>query len=354
MLPTTVGSTHRRLPRRRRGRARLDRARLALGRVRAGPRHRHLPARRRPRDVARRAVPALPARVRRHRRSSPPPPCGSPPARDWVAVLASFPAGRPTPSQAGLALLHLDPPPRLVSLDEPGLVAHLPGRRGHARRTGTACAPWWTPPRSDAVARRSSPGTAARSRRCAADGVGYLSTLSFNHVTLRARRARPGPVPPAGLRRGAGRPTPRRCAPRCPARCCTSTACACHLDPADPRPRPRVRRAAAVASSATRQRCTPGIDRLRELGVHVVDPHTWLLGGPALAGIRAAAARQRPRRACSTRGRFRSAAPSYRSMMPSASRWLARAASAERRRDFAVPSGMLSSRATSRYVRPCR
>jgi hypothetical protein len=32
-----------------------------------------------------------------------------------------------------------------------------------------------------------------------------------------------------------------------------------------------------------------GIGRLRELGVVVIDPHTWLLGGPALPAIRARA-----------------------------------------------------------------
>jgi hypothetical protein len=32
------------------------------------------------------------------------------------------------------------------------------------------------------------------------------------------------------------------------------------------------------------------VERLTGLGVHIVDPHTWLLDGPALPMIRAAAA----------------------------------------------------------------
>lgn len=47
------------------------------------------------------------------------------PARDWTAVLASFPS-EPAALEAGHQLMNLDPPPRLVSLDEPGLVALLP------------------------------------------------------------------------------------------------------------------------------------------------------------------------------------------------------------------------------------
>jgi hypothetical protein len=37
-----------------------------------------------------------------------------------------------------------------------------------------------------------------------------------------------------------------------------------------------------------------GLTRLEELGVHVVDPHTWLLGGPALPDIRTIAAKNDP------------------------------------------------------------
>ena len=33
-----------------------------------------------------------------------------------------------------------------------------------------------------------------------------------------------------------------------------------------------------------------GISGLQELGIHVVDPHSWLLGGPGLPAIAALAA----------------------------------------------------------------
>jgi FAD/FMN-containing dehydrogenase len=208
------------------------------------------------------------------------------PARERVAALASFPAGSHADAvQAGLALLRLEPPPRLVSLDEPGIVATyqpddaMPLGR-HSLR---------------AVVDVSTVGSfrtivAEHSGRVEAirpSGNAYLTSLAFNHVTLRARRARPelchlqvsgtalvqrpddirAAVPGALLHLDGMRTTP---------------------DPHDPAAQ---RQFGGLLLAPFRDASTlyAGAARLTELGVHVVDPHTWLLGGPALPGIRTTA-----------------------------------------------------------------
>ncbi|GAA1359056.1 FAD-binding oxidoreductase [Catellatospora chokoriensis] len=213
------------------------------------------------------------------------------PARDWTAVLASFPgpAGAEA-TRAGLALLRLDPAPRLVSVDEPALVATYPadpalpaGRHSLRAVVDTGVA--------DAVAGIVA-AHGGRVDKVDPGAVGYVSTLSFNHVTLRAKKARAelchlqvggaplvadpdavrAAVPGAMLHLDGMRP---------------------YLDPADP-VRGRGFGGLLLAPFHDAATLYAGVERLRELGVHVVDPHTWLLDGPALPGIRAAAAANDP------------------------------------------------------------
>lgn len=209
------------------------------------------------------------------------------PARDWVAVMASFPAdAADAAAQAGLDLLRLEPPPRLVSLDEPALVATYapdeampPGR--HSLRAVVDAGVLGT-------VQKIIVGYAGRVESASADATSYLATLAFNHVTLRARRARPelchlqvsgeALITKADEVRAA-----------LPGAMLHLDGLRTHLDPADPA---RGRHFGGLLLSTFHDRGTlyAGIDRLRELGVFVVDPHTWLLGGPALEGIRATAA----------------------------------------------------------------
>jgi FAD/FMN-containing dehydrogenase len=213
------------------------------------------------------------------------------PARDWVGVLASYPADRGTGAvEAGLALLRLDPPPRLVSLDEPDLVATYPddpamppGR--HSLRTIV----------DGATVEAASATIAAHGGRVEAvraDGAAYLATFAFNHVTLRARRARPDLVHLQVSGEALVR-DPDAVRAALPAAMLHLDGLRLHLDRADPT---RGRHFGGLLLSRFTDAATlyEGIARLAELGVHVVDPHSWLLGGPALVDIRAQAARNDP------------------------------------------------------------
>jgi hypothetical protein len=208
------------------------------------------------------------------------------PARDWTAVIASFPADAgAAAAEAGLALLRLDPAPRLVSLDEPDLVAlypadeALPAGRHSLRAIIDASAV--------ETAGRAVTGHGGRIETVSASAVGYLSTLSFNHVTLRARKARPTLCHlQVGGQALVAEPDAVRAT--LPGALLHLDGLRTHLDPDDPA---GARAFGGLLLSEFRDAETLycGVVRLRELGVHVVDPHSWLLGGPALDGIRAAA-----------------------------------------------------------------
>jgi FAD/FMN-containing dehydrogenase len=213
------------------------------------------------------------------------------PARDWVGLLASYPAGDGSGAvQAGLALLRLDPPPRLVSLDEPDLVATYPddpamppGR--HSLRAIV-----------DSGAVEAAGATIAahggRVEAVRADGATHLATFAFNHVTLRARRARPDLVHLQVSGEALVR-EPEAVRATLPAAMLHLDGLRLHLDRADPA---RGRHFGGLILSRFIDAATlyEGIARLAELGVHVVDPHSWLLGGPALVDIQAQAARNDP------------------------------------------------------------
>jgi FAD/FMN-containing dehydrogenase len=90
------------------------------------------------------------------------------PARDWVALLASFPRFGAA-AEVGQALMALDPPPRLVSVDEPALAALL--ARDEAIPGGRACAR--SRRRAPSPKRGvSSTAAAAGSTRCARGAPG--------------------------------------------------------------------------------------------------------------------------------------------------------------------------------------
>ncbi len=198
------------------------------------------------------------------------------PLRDRVAVMASYESFEAA-VHTGQWLLSGKPAPRLVSLDDPGLAALYPLApvdRYSLRTTVDAAS-------VDAVRERVE-ADGGRVESVDPDGIGYLSTLAFNHVTLRARKARPdlchlqvgGDIlvkdPDAvrsvlpgsllhldGLRHGFG--------------------------------------GLLLSSFRDTRTLYEGIARLREMGVFVVDPHTWLLGGPALPAIRETAAANDPK-----------------------------------------------------------
>jgi len=212
------------------------------------------------------------------------------PAHTWVAVLASFPGPDRPAVEAGLAAMRLDPPPRLVSIDEPGLVRlyphddAMPTERISVRSIVDQST---VEPLRDIIEQHGGRVEAVRPK-----AAGYLTTLGFNHVTLRARQASPRwchlqvSGPPLVTQPDAVRAT-------LPGALLHLDGMRTHLDPVDPS---AGRAFGGLLLSEFRDPATlyAGIERLRALGVRVVDPHTWLLGGPSLPAIQAIAFRNDP------------------------------------------------------------
>ncbi|MEM8906131.1 MAG: FAD-binding oxidoreductase [Actinomycetota bacterium] len=206
------------------------------------------------------------------------------PARFWTALLASFDSFDAA-ANAGEAALALDPVPRSLAVDDASLVEHL---REHPRVD---------PHRASmrAIIDESTVEVAAeivwdhggRVDLVRADAIGYVVATSFNHVTLQAKRTNPG---------------------------------LCHLQVGGPALLERTREVRSVLPGTMlhldgqlvhgercfggllisrfvdREHLYRGMDRLRDLGVVVLDPHTWRLGAHGDAeGLRALAADQDPR-----------------------------------------------------------
>lgn len=111
------------------------------------------------------------------------------PARDWTGLFASFPDVHSAVA-AGEALFDLEPTPRLVSLDEAGIVATyrpadpaLPGDRDSVRAIVTADS---VPEATAIVEAHGGRVDAVRPK-----GPGLIASLSYNHVTYRVRKLRP-------------------------------------------------------------------------------------------------------------------------------------------------------------------
>jgi FAD/FMN-containing dehydrogenase len=209
------------------------------------------------------------------------------PARDRVAVLASFPDDAWTAAaQAALAVLRIESPPRLVCLDESGLVATYPADPAMppGRHSLRAVVDSTTVDHVRTV-------TAAYSGRIeAADhtSAAYLTSLAFNHVTLRARRARPD-LCHLQVSGDALITRTDEVHAALPGAMLHLDGMRTFLDPLEPS-RGRTFGGLLLAPFRDVPMLYSGVSRLEELGVHVVDPHTWLLGGPSLPGIRATAA----------------------------------------------------------------
>ncbi|MGF1647464.1 MAG: FAD-binding oxidoreductase [Kineosporiaceae bacterium] len=113
------------------------------------------------------------------------------PRRDWTALFASFPAdGYPGATAAALAVAALDPVPRLLSLDEPGIVAAYPVDPGMPRGRHSLRAV--VDASTVAAASALVTGLGGTVEEVRPKGVPLLTSLSFNHTTYRVLRARPG------------------------------------------------------------------------------------------------------------------------------------------------------------------
>jgi FAD/FMN-containing dehydrogenase len=200
------------------------------------------------------------------------------PARTWVALLASAGSWADAVA-AGRALAGLTPAPRLLSVDEPNLVATYPAN--DAMPAGRYSIRAIVADATVADAERAVSDAGCRLEAVRPESVGYLISLGFDHVVLRARSGRPGL---AHLRVGGPALIDRAEDIRA-----ALPGALLHLD--------------AGRDGFAGLLLTPfnGVDalyehveRLRALGVTVVDPHSWLVDGESLAAVRERAARVDP------------------------------------------------------------
>ena len=196
------------------------------------------------------------------------------PMRERTGVVASYETFEAAVA-AGKALLALESAPRMVSIDDPSLVSLY------------APEDWLPPGRYSLralVDKGFDPsGLGGRVELVSSEAMGHLTTLAFNHVTLRAKKARPDLC---HLQVGGAALVSQADAVRA-----ALPGGLLHLD--------GMGRDGfgGLLLSEFRDTATlyEGVAHLRGLGVFVVDPHTWMLGGPALADIRATAQANDPK-----------------------------------------------------------
>jgi FAD/FMN-containing dehydrogenase len=206
------------------------------------------------------------------------------PLRRWTALLASF-EQYDGAVDAGLAVMALEPVPRLMSLDEPPIVAtYQPDPAMPLGRTSLRAVVDESTLAAAESAVRAAGGVVEAVRP---KGPALLTSLSFNHTTHRVRKARPemchlqvlGDVlvaEPDAVR-------------------AVLPGTLLHLDgirgPAGPTWAGMI-----LCPFTTADDLYAGMDALRALDVLVDDPHTWMLSGDAglMARIRSAAARFDP------------------------------------------------------------
>ena len=111
------------------------------------------------------------------------------PARTWTGLFASFP-DLDSALAAGAELFELDPTPRLLSLDEAGIVATyrpvdaaMPADRVSVRGIVTEDS---VPAATDMVERNGGRVDAVRPK-----GPALIASMSYNHTTYRVRKLRP-------------------------------------------------------------------------------------------------------------------------------------------------------------------
>jgi len=205
------------------------------------------------------------------------------PHRDWTALLASFPRSAESEAVAAAReLTGLDPVPRLVSVDEPGIVATYPIDEAMPAGRHSLRAVLDVSTVSSATALIEAAGGVVAALR--PKGPALLTSLSFNHTTYRIRKARPELC---HLQVGGDVLTADPDAVRA-----AMPDSLLHLD-AFGTPSGVTFGGMLMCRFTTEQALLEGIDRLRAMGVAVDSPHTWELTRE-LDLIRAAAARFDP------------------------------------------------------------
>jgi FAD/FMN-containing dehydrogenase len=199
------------------------------------------------------------------------------PWRERVGVVVSYDTFDAAVA-AGKSLLALESAPRMVSIDDPSLVALYAAQEWlpHGRYSLRALV-------DHGFEASSLASGGGRVELVSQEATGHLCTLAFNHVTLRAKKVRPElcHLQVGGAALVGSADAVRSALP----------GGLLHLDGLSRQG------FGGLLLSEFRDTATlyEGIARLRALGVTVVDPHTWLLGGPALPDIRATAQANDPK-----------------------------------------------------------
>lgn len=201
------------------------------------------------------------------------------PARAWVALYGAFSSFADAVA-AGTGLLSLDPLPRGLSIDDAAITAFFPSD------------PAAMPPGAVSLRAMVEVSTVSEAERILVDGAGRvtatranrssaLASMSYNHVTLRAKRSRPdichvqaGGAPLLGRAEDVRE---------------LFDDGLIHLDAH--RVGDHIGFGGLILSTfvdepTLRSRMATLAD---DLGVFVVDPHTWMVGSQDLASIQAAA-----------------------------------------------------------------
>lgn len=189
------------------------------------------------------------------------------PARRWTAVFASF-STIDDAAAAGMAILECTPRPRNLSIDDERLTSILaahpampPGRVSLRAIVAESVVP---------AVRRAVLGEGGALEAVLPEATSLCVSLSYNHVTLRAKRADPN-VCHVQIQGSATVERYRQVREAMPNGMV-------HLD-AYRRDGKLGYGGLYLASFVDHATLYEGMDRLRDLGVNITDPHTWMLGG---------------------------------------------------------------------------
>ena len=202
------------------------------------------------------------------------------PARKWTAVFASFSTIHDA-AAAGMSILQCTPRPRNLSIDDERLVSLIHGHPGMplGRVSLRAIVAESIVP----AVRRAVLGEGGAIEMVSPEGTSYCVSMSYNHVTLRAKKADPSVchVQVAGSATVDHYRETRVAMP----------GGMLHLD-AYERNGVLGYGGLYMAPFVDEAGLYAGMDRLRSLGAAVTNPHTWMLGGhgPLDATVAAAAA----------------------------------------------------------------
>jgi FAD/FMN-containing dehydrogenase len=190
------------------------------------------------------------------------------PRRERTVVFAAF-TSFDDAAIAGRALMDLEPPPRVISVDDPELGPSLPRHRGVVQ--GAAMLRFAITLDTEPAARAVIAEHGGTVSAVDATAMSSLYSSIYNHSTLRAKRLEPRTcaLQVRGWAVVEHGEAVRAILPKSRV----------HLDGNAPKQHGKGYSGLLLSSWVDRATLADGIDRLRALGVQVISPHTWVLGG---------------------------------------------------------------------------